>query len=108
MGRQRSRFAQAHLLIGRRKVELRIQAHGGFRHAWSHAMQRSGLEDWGVHDPLRHEPLYLVQQLLAFTALPEAPVATISRPLSFFSRQAVMKVARSVVRICVRMPIAAR
>ena len=32
-------------------------------------MQRGGLEDRGVHDPLRHQPLHLVQQCLAFAAV---------------------------------------
>jgi hypothetical protein len=48
---------------------LRIQAHVGFRYAWPHAVQRGGLEDRDVHDPLRHQPLHLVQQRLAFAAV---------------------------------------
>ena len=41
-------------------------------------------------------------------ALPAAPVAPMSSPRTFFSRQVVMKVARSIVRTDVRMPTAWR
>ena len=39
-------------------------------------------------------------------ALPEMPVIVSTTPRSFFSRHAVRKVARSMVRIFVRMPTA--
>ena len=41
-------------------------------------------------------------------ALPAAPVAPMRSPRSFFSRQLVMKVARSIERTDVRMPTAWR
>ena len=65
----RLRLAQAHLLIGRCKVELRIQAHGGFFHPWPYTMECGRLEDRGVQDPFMHQALHLVQQRLACAAV---------------------------------------
>jgi hypothetical protein len=65
-----SRPFQAHLLVGSRKVEQRVQAHCRFLHPWAHAVQCRWLEDRRLHDPLLHQPLDLVQQRLTV-----APVA---------------------------------
>src|SRR5262245_45448119 len=65
----RSRFFQPHLLVGRRKVEQRVQPYPGLLDPWSNAMQRRRLKDRRMHDALVHEPLALVQQGFALAAI---------------------------------------
>src|SRR5262245_14647070 len=60
-----SRLLQANVLVGRGEIEQRVQADRRLLDAWSHAVQRGGLEDRRVHDPLVHQPLNLMKQCFA-------------------------------------------
>src|SRR5262249_60731402 len=63
---RRSRSLQAHLLIGRRKVQHWVQTNRQVLDPRTHSMQSGRLVNRGVHDPPTHQPLALVDQRLAF------------------------------------------
>src|SRR6266571_6238024 len=64
-----SLLLQAHVFPGGREVELRAQADPGLLDAWPDPVQRGRLEDPPVHDALVHQPLDLMQQRLALSAV---------------------------------------
>jgi len=63
---------QSHLFVGGREIEQRVQADRGLLDTRTDPVQRRRLEDRGVHDPLVHQPLDLVELCLALlpVALP--------------------------------------
>src|SRR6266498_5841734 len=60
---------QAHILVGRSKVEQRVQTYPWLLDSWSYPVQCCWLPDGAVHNTLMHEPLDLMQQRLALVAV---------------------------------------
>src|SRR5947208_12181386 len=63
------RLLEAHVLVGRREVELGAQADRGLLHSRTDTMEDGGLEDRAEHDTLVHEALDPVQEGLALLAV---------------------------------------
>src|SRR5437879_886177 len=64
-----SLLLQAHVLVGRSEVELRVQADGGLLDPRADSVQGGGVEDGAEHDAVVHQALDPMQQRLTLLAV---------------------------------------
>src|SRR5216684_8172179 len=63
-----SLLLQAHVLVGRSEVELRVQADGGLLDPRADSVQGGGVEDGAEHDAVVHQALDPMQHRLTLLA----------------------------------------